>query len=69
MKKSLVKIKDFAMSDARVRGNALAQNRCNSLPCTVRISRQRSCNQKVGCLLNFTLLINLGDTQSMFKGA
>ena len=32
------------------RRNALAQNRHNSLPCTVRTSRQRSCNQRVGCL-------------------
>ena len=33
-----------------VGGNALALNRRNSLPCTVRTSRQRSCNQRVGCL-------------------
>ena len=33
------------------RGNALAQNRRNSIPCTVRTSRQRACNQRVGCLL------------------
>ena len=33
-----------------VGGNALAPNRRNSLPCTVRTSRQRSCNQRVGCL-------------------
>ena len=32
------------------RGNALAPNRHNSVPCTVRTSRQRSCNQRVGCL-------------------
>ncbi len=32
------------------RGNALAQNRCNSLPCTVRFYRQRSCNERIGCL-------------------
>ncbi len=31
-------------------GDALAQNRRNSLPCTVRTSKQKSCNQKVGCL-------------------
>ena len=28
------------------RGNVLAQNRRNSLPCTVKTSRQRSYNQK-----------------------
>ena len=32
-------------------GNALAPNRSNSLPCPVWTSRQRSCNQTVGCLL------------------
>ena len=32
------------------RGNALSLNRRTSLPCTVRTSRQRSCNQRVGCL-------------------
>ncbi len=32
------------------RGNALAQNRNNSIPCTVRTSIQRSCNQRVGCM-------------------
>ena len=32
--------------------NALSQNRWNSLPCTV--ARQRSCNQRVGCLLYVT---------------
>ena len=26
------------------------KNRRNSIPCTVRTSRQRSCNQRVGCL-------------------
>ncbi len=30
------------------RGNALAPNRGNSVPRTVRTSRQRSCNQRVG---------------------
>ena len=35
----------------RVGGNVFAPNRRNSLPCTVRTSRQWSCNQKVGCLL------------------
>ena len=28
----------------------LSKNRCNSLSCTVRTSRQRSCNQRVGFL-------------------
>ena len=32
------------------RGNALAQNRSNPLACTVGTSRQRSCNQRFGCL-------------------
>ncbi len=32
-------------------GNAYAPNRRNSLTYTVRTSRQRSCNQGVGCLL------------------
>ncbi len=35
----------------RVKGNVLAQNRRNSLPCTVKTFRQMSCNQMVGCLL------------------
>ena len=30
--------------------NALAKNRSNSVPCTVGTSRQKSCNQRVGCL-------------------
>ncbi len=34
-----------------VGGNALAPNRCNSLSCKVRTSRQKLCNQRVGCLL------------------
>ena len=29
---------------------ALSKKRRNSLPCTVRTSRQSSCNQRVGCL-------------------
>ena len=33
------------------RGKALAPNRRNVLPCTAKTSRQRSCNQRVGCLL------------------
>ncbi len=32
------------------RGNALAPNRCNSVPYTVRTSRQRLCYERVGCL-------------------
>ena len=39
------------------RRNAFAQNRCKSLPCTVRTSRQRSCIQRVGCLLCSTGMI------------
>ncbi len=35
----------------QVRGDALATNRCNSLPCKLRTFRQRSFNQRVGCLL------------------
>ena len=31
--------------------NALAPNRCKPLPFTVMTSRQRSCNQRVGCLI------------------
>ncbi len=46
----------YAILIVRVGGNALApKNRCNSLPCTVRTSRQRSCNQRVGCLLGIWL--------------
>ena len=33
------------------RGNVLVQIRRDSLPCTVRTSRQNLCNQRVGCLL------------------
>ena len=33
------------------RGIALAPNWCNSLPCTVKTSRQMSSNQRVGCQL------------------
>ncbi len=36
---------------SRSRVYALALNRRNSLPCTVRTSRQWSCNQMVSCLL------------------
>ncbi len=35
----------------RVGGNTLTQNRRNSLPHSARTFRQRSYNQKVGCLL------------------
>ena len=38
------------MSNSMSRGNALEQNRRNSLPCTDRTSRQRSYNQRVDCL-------------------
>ena len=41
-----------------VGGKALAQNKRNSLPCTVRTSRQRSCNQRVSCLLYSMARIN-----------
>ncbi len=34
----------------RVGRNTLAPNRRNSVLCTVRTFRQRSCNQRVGCL-------------------
>ncbi len=37
------------------RGIVLAPNRCNSVPCTFRTSRQRSCNQRVGCPQNWDL--------------
>ena len=37
----------YAILIVRVGGNALALNRRNSLPCTVRISRQGSCNKKL----------------------
>ncbi len=40
-----------ATSVVRVRGDALAPNRRNSLPCTVRTSRQGSCNHRVSFLL------------------
>jgi hypothetical protein len=39
------------------RGNALAQHSRNSLTC---FSRQRSCNQRVDCLMDDTLLDILG---------
>ena len=28
------------------------QNRLNLLPCTARTSRERTCNQRVGCLMD-----------------
>ncbi len=43
------------------RGNALAPNRRNSAPCTVRTSRQRSFNQRVNCLLCSIVRIYEGD--------
>ena len=36
-------------STSRGEGVRWPQNRRNSLPCTVRISRQISCNQRFGC--------------------
>ena len=33
------------------------QNRRNLLPCTVRTSSQGSCNEKVGCLLGYSMPI------------
>ena len=36
--------------NSKSRGNSLASNRRNSVPCIVRTSRQGSCNQRVGCL-------------------
>ncbi len=36
--------------DIKSNGNALAQNRCNSLPSTVRTSKLRWCNQNICCL-------------------
>ncbi len=44
-----------------IRGNALAPNMCNSIPCTVRTFRQRSCNQTVGSLLCSMVRIFDGD--------
>ena len=37
------------------KGNALSQNWRNSVPCTIRTSKQRSCNQKVGFCDNWDL--------------
>ncbi len=36
--------------NSKSRGNALAPNMRNSVLCTVMTFRQRSCNQRVGCL-------------------
>ena len=49
------------MHDINSMGNALAQNGRNSLPCSVSTCRQRSCNERVGCLLVVTLLKILGN--------
>ena len=38
------------------RNTLQAPNRRNSVPCTVRTSRQRSCNQRVGCLLLYVVV-------------
>ncbi len=40
----------------RVGENASAINRRNSLPCTVKTSKQRSCNQRVGCVLLYVVV-------------
>ena len=39
----------------------IAQNRHNSLPCTVERFRQRSCNQRIGCLMGVNLFNILCD--------
>ncbi len=41
--------------------NACAQNRRNYLPCRYRTFRQRSCNQRVDCLLRSEVRIYEGD--------
>ena len=41
--------------NSKSKGNALALNRRNLIPCTVRISR--SCNPMVGCLLCSVVMI------------
>ena len=41
----------------RVGGMPWPLNRGNSLPCTVKTSRQRSCNPRVCCLLDVTYII------------
>ncbi len=43
----LYQMRDFTSMS---RWNALALNWCNSVPCTFKTSRQRSCNQRVSCL-------------------
>ena len=48
LKKYLCQMRDIVRQS---RVYALDQNRRNSLSCTVRTSRQRSCNQRVDCLL------------------
>ncbi len=42
-------------------GECLGLNRCNSLSCMVRTSRQRLFNQRVGCLFGVTSLNTLCD--------
>ena len=42
------------------RGNAVAPNKRNSVPCTVRTSRQWSCNQRVSCLVYRVVRIYVG---------
>ena len=39
----------------------IAKNRHNSLPCTVERFRQRSCNQRFGCLMGVNFFNILGD--------
>ena len=40
----------FRKINSMSRRNTTAQNRSNSLPCTVKTSRRRPCNLRVGCL-------------------
>ena len=42
-------------STSRGEGCLMAPNRRNSLPCTVRSSRQRLFNQRIGCLLLYVV--------------
>ena len=52
--KRLKVVPTAAILDARhlhmSRGNALTPKWCNSLPCTVGTSKERTCTQWVGCL-------------------
>ena len=51
------------------RGNALTPNRRNSLPCTALTSRQKSCNQRVCCLLCSIARISIGWVFGQAQGA